>query len=67
MRKSEKERKKERRERKKRKRKEREKEREIRERKFRAKIQRDPSPLQILLVWSSINKEKGSEVELFLY
>jgi len=53
---------------------ERERERESREgkrknrkRKFRAKIQRDLSPLQILLVCSSINKVRGSGVELFLY
>ena len=38
-----------------------------RERKFRAKIQRDLSPLQILLVCPSINKVRGSEVKPFLY
>jgi len=41
--------------------------RENRVRKFRAKIQRDPSLLQILLVCPSINKVRGSEVKLFLY
>ena len=56
------------RERRERKRKKREKEKEERERenrvrKFRAKIQRDPSPLQILSC-SSINKVRGSEVKL---
>jgi len=40
-----------------------ERERENRVRKFRAKIQRDPSPLQILLC-PSINKVRGSEVKL---
>jgi len=38
--------------------------RKKRERKFRAKIQRDLSLLQILLVCSSINKVRGSEVKL---
>ena len=48
-----------------RKKREKEKEKEKnRERKFRAKIQRDPSSLQILLVCSSINKVRGSEVKL---
>jgi len=36
-----------------------ERERERRERKFRAKIQRDATPLQILLVCPSINKVRG--------
>jgi len=48
-------------------RRERERERENRERKFRAKIQRYPSLLQILIVCPSINKVRGSEVKLFLY
>ena len=48
------------------KRREKEKE-ERRERKFRAKIQRDLSLLQILLVCPSINKARRSEVKLFLY
>ena len=69
---SEKERKKERKkeERERKKKGEREREREIREikrkqeRKFRAKIRKDHSPLQILLVCSSINKVRGSEVKL---
>jgi len=43
---------------------EKEEEKEERERKYRAKIQRDLSPLQILLVCSSINKVRGSEVKL---
>jgi len=61
-----KEKKKERKGERERKKEEREREREIerRERKFKAKIQRDPSPLQILLVCSSINKVRGSEVKL---
>jgi len=42
----------------------RKRERKKRERKFRAKIQRDLSPLQILVVCSSINKVRGSEVKL---
>ena len=64
----EREKKKERKERerkeKERERKKREKEKEERERKFRAKIRRNHSPLQILLVCSSINKVRGSEVKL---
>jgi len=57
-------------ERKERERKEKEKEKEERERenrekkKFRAKIERDHNPLQILLVCPSINKVRGSEVKL---
>jgi len=61
-----KEKKKERKGERERKKEEREREREIerREIKFKAKIQRDLSPLQILLVCSSINKVRGSEVKL---
>jgi len=47
-----------------RKKRERKRKRKKKERKFRAKIQRDLSPLQILLVCSSINKVRGSEVKL---
>ena len=55
-------------ERRERKRKKREKEKEKnRERKFRAKIQRDPSPLQILLVCSSINKVRGEWGQALIY
>jgi len=59
----EEEKEKERRERKKREKEKEERERENMIKKFRAKIQRDPSPLQILLC-PSINKVRRSEVKL---